>query len=78
MFWKYLLFETKLLLHNRKNWLLGICLILFFPLYYSQYSQIDIKDLQELKNEEAKQMFTVFNAFPEELRETAEGEAILH
>ena len=75
MFWKYLLFETKLLLHNRKNWLLGICLILFFPLYYSQYSQIDIKDLQELKNEEAKKMFTVFNAFPEELRETTDGEA---
>ena len=76
MFWKYLLFETKLLLHNRKNWLLGICLILFFPLYYSQYSQIDIKDLHMLKNEEAKQMFTVFYAFPYELRETAEGEAI--
>lgn len=76
MFWKYLLFETKLLLHNRKNWLLGIGLILFFPLYYSQYSQIDIKDMQKLKNEEAQHFHTVFNAFPEELREKAEGEAI--
>lgn len=76
MFWKYLLFETKLLLHNRKNWLLGIGLILFFPLYYSQYSQITIKDMQRLKNEEAQHFHTVFNAFPEELRETAEGEAI--
>lgn len=75
MFWKYLLFETKLLLHNRKNWLLGIGLILFFPLYYSHYSQIDIKDMQMLKNEEARHFHTVFNAFPEELRETAEGEA---
>lgn len=75
MFWKYLLFETKLLLHNRKNWLLGIGLILFFPLYYSQYSQTDIKDMQMLKNEEAKHFHTVFNAFPEEMRETAEGEA---
>ncbi|WP_060206150.1 hypothetical protein [Sporosarcina koreensis] len=75
MFWKYLLFETKLLLHNRKNWLLGIGLILFFPLYYTQYSQLDIKDMQRLKNEEAEHMFTVFNAFPEDLRETAEGEA---
>ncbi|GEN82902.1 hypothetical protein SLU01_12140 [Sporosarcina luteola] len=76
MFWKYLLFETKLLLQNRKNWLLGIALILFFPLYYSQYSQIDIKDMQKLKNEEAQHFHTVFYAFPEELRETAEGEAV--
>ncbi len=30
MLWKYLLFETKLLLLNKKNWLLGIALILFF------------------------------------------------
>ncbi|MCM3711220.1 hypothetical protein [Sporosarcina luteola] len=78
MFWKYLLFESKLLLHNRKNWLLGIGLILFFPLYYSQYSQIDIKDMQKLKNEEAQHFHTVFNAFPEELRETVEGEAIYY
>lgn len=75
MFWKYLLFETKLLLHNRKNWLLGIGLILFFSLYYSQYSQLDIKDMQMLKKEESEHMYTVFNAFPEDLRETAEGEA---
>ena len=75
MFWKYLLFETKLLIHNRKNWLLGIGLILFFPLYYSQYSQISIKDMQMMKNEEAQHFHTVFNAFPEELRETTEGEA---
>ncbi|WP_432357766.1 hypothetical protein [Sporosarcina sp. UB5] len=74
MFWKYLLFEAKLLLHNRKNWLLGIGLILFFPLYYSHYSQIEIKDLKKQKNEEAQHMFTIFNGFPEELRVSAEGE----
>ena len=53
MFWKYLLFETKLLLLNKKNWLLGIALILFFPLYYSHYSQLDMVDIREEKNEEA-------------------------
>ncbi|MDN4606891.1 hypothetical protein [Sporosarcina highlanderae] len=73
MFWKYLLFETKLLLHNRKNWLLGLAIIVFFPLYYSSYSLTDIKDLQRKKNDEAQQFHTVFNAFPEELRETTEG-----
>ncbi len=41
MFWKYLLFELKLLLSNRKNWLLGIVLLLFFPLYYLIYSQAE-------------------------------------
>ncbi|WP_339251228.1 hypothetical protein NSQ43_14185 [Sporosarcina sp. FSL W8-0480] len=75
MFWKYLLFETKLLLHNRKNWLLGVALILFFPLYFSQYSQTDIKGLQMKKNEEAQHFHTVFYSFPEELRDTPDGEA---
>lgn len=75
MFWKYLLFETKLLLHNRKNWLLGIAIIVFFPLYYSSYSLTEIKDMHRMKKEEAEQFHTVFNAFPEELRETVEGEA---
>lgn len=76
MFWKYLLFETKLLLHNRKNWLLGIGIILIFPFYYMQYSQMDIEDIQKQKNEESEKFHTIFNAFPEELRDTEEGAAI--
>ncbi|MFS0688416.1 hypothetical protein AB1K89_04070 [Sporosarcina sp. 179-K 8C2 HS] len=76
MFWKYLLFETKLLMHNRKNWLLGIALILFFPLYYLHYSQTDLEDLLKKKNLDSQQFHTIFNAFPTELRHTPEGEGI--
>ena len=30
MLWKYFLFETKVLVNNRKNWFLGIVIMLFF------------------------------------------------
>lgn len=76
MRWNYLLFETKMLLHNRKNWLLGIAIILFFPIYYLQYSQTDIETLQDQKNVEAEQFHSIFKAFPEEMRETKEGQEI--
>ncbi|MGG0642424.1 ABC transporter permease subunit [Sporosarcina gallistercoris] len=76
MRWNYILFEIKMLVHNRKNWLLGIALILFFPIYYLQYSQTDIKTLQDQKNEEAEQFHSIFKAFPEEMRETKEGQEI--
>ncbi len=76
MFWKYLLFETKLLMHNRKNWLLGIVLILFFPLYYFHYSQTDLEDMLKNKNLAAEQFHTIFNAFPIELQHSPEGEVI--
>ncbi|WP_336822119.1 hypothetical protein [Sporosarcina sp. USHLN248] len=76
MFLTYLRFEWKLLLQSRKNSLLGVAVIIFFPLYYLHYSQLDIEDMQFLKNEEAGHIQTIFNAFPEELRETTEGEKI--
>ncbi|MBD7908813.1 ABC transporter permease subunit [Sporosarcina gallistercoris] len=76
MRWNYILFEIKMLVHNRKNWLLGIAMILFFPIYYLQYSQTDIKTLQDQKNEEAEQFHSIFKAFPEEMRETKEGQKI--
>lgn len=76
MRWNYILFETKMLLHNRKNWLLGIAILLFFPIYYLQYSQTDIDTLQDQKSEEAEQFHSIFKAFPEEMRETKEGQEI--
>ncbi|GKV70611.1 hypothetical protein NCCP2716_31090 [Sporosarcina sp. NCCP-2716] len=72
----YLLFELKMLIHNRKNWLLGLALVLFFPLYHGQYSQQPIESLKDKKNEEADQYNSIFKAFPEEMRETEEGKKI--
>lgn len=76
MFWKYLLFEMKLLMLNRKNWLLGIALILFFPLYFSYYSQLDLVDQREEKNEEAENFLQIFDKFPGSVWETEEGKEI--
>lgn len=76
MFWKYLLFETKLLLLNKKNWLLGLALILFFPIYYSHYSQLDIVELKEEATEKSETFYEVFDSFPGSVWETAEGKEI--
>ncbi|WP_432359949.1 hypothetical protein [Sporosarcina sp. UB5] len=76
MFWKYLLFETKLLLLNRKNWLLGLGLILFFPMYYSHYSQLDIVEIREEVAKESEKFYEVFNSFPGSVWETQEGKEI--
>ncbi|WHT48983.1 hypothetical protein QNH10_04640 [Sporosarcina thermotolerans] len=76
MFWKYTVFESKLLLGNWKNWLLGIALILFFPLYFLYYSQIDIIDIREQKNNEVDDFMAVLDALPSSLRKTDEGKEI--
>ncbi|WP_060210123.1 hypothetical protein [Sporosarcina koreensis] len=76
MFWKYLLFETRLLLLNKKNWLLGLALILFFPLYYSHYSQLDLIDIREEKNEEAENFPKILDKFPGSVWQTKEGKEI--
>lgn len=77
MFWHYFLFEMRLLLANKKNWLLGFALILFYPLYYSHYSQLDFVKLSEKKQEEAEKFLEVFDTFPGTVWETEEGKEIL-
>ncbi|MGN7388118.1 hypothetical protein [Sporosarcina sp. SAFN-015] len=76
MFWKYLLFELRLLVLNKKNWLLGLALVLFFPLYYSHYSQLDLIDIREEKNEEAENFPKILDKFPGSVWQTEEGKEI--
>lgn len=76
MSWNYFLFELRLLMSTKKNWLLGVALISFFPLYYLHYGGTEIKDQQQIKNEEAQLYSSVFNYLTEELLETPEGEEI--
>ncbi|MBD7984907.1 hypothetical protein H9649_09950 [Sporosarcina sp. Sa2YVA2] len=76
MFWNYLVFEAKLLLSNKKNWLLGLVLILFFPIYYSHYSQTDIVGINEKKNAEAEKFIDLFDTFPGSVWMTDEGKII--
>lgn len=76
MLWKYFRFELKLLIHNKFNWLLGLAFILFFPLYFPHYADSDMESVQSIKNTESGHYISIFNVFPEELRETTKGEEI--
>lgn len=75
MFWKYMLFETKLLLNNRKNWFIAFFLLFFFLVFFIYYSQDEPLTLAEEKREEAKDMQAVFfylDYLREDVEEVAE------
>lgn len=55
---------------------MGIVLILFFPLYYSHYSQLDLVDIREVKNEEAENFPKILDKFPGSVWQTEEGKEI--
>lgn len=76
MFWKYTLFEMKLILHNRRNWFLGLLLLLFFPLFFMNYSQSDPVSLEEEKKEEANIINAVLDIYPESYQESGDGKEI--
>ena len=58
MLWKYFLFESKILIKNRKNWFLGIVIMLFFPLFVLYTNQTPAENLRDIKGQ--KQIRTVF------------------
>lgn len=77
MFWRYFLFEAKRLLHNRKNWFLGIVLLLFFPIFILYAYQTPPESLRDTKKEEADTIQSLFNVYGDELQEgTAEEQAV--
>lgn len=76
MLWKYFRFELKLLIRNKFNWFLGLAFILFFPLYFPHYADSDKDSIQSIKNAESGHYISIFNVFPEEMRETTKGEEI--
>ncbi|MFD2630365.1 hypothetical protein [Oceanobacillus kapialis] len=76
MFWKYTLFETKLLITNRKNWVLGLLLLLFFIVYFGHFSDSEQVSLKMQKDEESYVIDSILNQFPESKQKTSEGEEI--
>lgn len=77
MLWRYFLFETKRLLQNRKNWFLGIVLLLFFPIFILYAQQIPTESLRDIKREEAEMIKSLFNVYAVELQEgTLEEQAV--
>lgn len=69
MFWKYFLFEAKLLLHNRKNWLLGIALVLYFPVFIYYTNQAPNESLRDVKRAEQEQLQSILEMYGSELYE---------
>jgi ABC-2 family transporter protein len=60
MFWKFTLFETKLILKNRKSWFIAVFLLLFFVLFFVYYSQDTPISLADKKRTETQMSYAVF------------------
>ena len=61
MFWKFTLFELKLLLKNRKSWFIAVFLLLFFILFFLYYSQDTPQSLADRKKMETGISYAVFD-----------------
>lgn len=60
MFWKFSLFELKLLIKNRKNWFIAGFLLLFFLLFFIYYIQEEPLSLADQKRQEAGVTYAAF------------------
>ncbi|MFA1820951.1 hypothetical protein ACDX78_12335 [Virgibacillus oceani] len=76
MFWKYFLFETKLMIHNRKNLFLGALLVLFFPIFFFYYSDTEVETIESEKRAEQEMINATLDSFPMSQEETSEGAEI--
>lgn len=72
MFWKYTLFEAKLLLQNRKNWFVAIFLLLFYLIYFMYPNQEEPIPLKEQKSMEARQMNAMFDHIQDQRKDIPE------
>lgn len=73
MFWTYMLFETKLLLKNKKNWFVGLSLVLFFPFFFLHSSQTMPESREDHAYAEQDRNAEIANSFDETQQETPEG-----
>src|SRR5690625_2350535 len=76
MFRKYFLFETKLMVKNRKNLFLGALLVLFFPIFFFYYSDTEVETIESEKRSEQENINAILDSFPLSQEETAEGAEI--
>ncbi|MHA6253275.1 hypothetical protein [Oceanobacillus sp. CAU 1775] len=60
MFWKFSLFELKLLIKNKKNWFIAGFLLLFFLLFFIYYVQEEPVSLADQKRMEAGVTYAAF------------------
>lgn len=75
MFWKFTLFEMKLLLKNRKSWFIAAFLLLFFILfflYYSQETPLSLADKKRIETQTSYAMFDYLDQQRHDVPEVAE------
>ena len=68
MLWKYFVFETKVLLSNRKNWFLGIVIMLFFPIFILYTNQTPSESLRDIKKAEVASNSLLFKSYGDALQ----------
>jgi hypothetical protein len=78
MLWKYFLFESKILVKNRKNWFLGIVIMLFFPLFVLYTNQTPAENLRDIKAAEANSNSILFKSFGDDLQEGSADEQAMY
>ncbi len=78
MLWKYFLFESKILVKNRKNWFLGIVIMLFFPLFVLYANQTPAENLRDLKGAEANSNSILFKSYGDDLQHGTEDERAMY
>lgn len=78
MLWKYILFESKILLKNRKNWFLGILIMLFFPIFILYTNQTPSESLRDVKRAEAASNSLLFKSYGNDLQEGKPDEQAMY
>ena len=78
MLWKYFLFESKILVKNRKNWFLGIVIMLFFPLFVLYANQTPAENLRDLKGAEANSNSILFQSYGDDLQHGTADERAMY
>lgn len=73
MFWKYTLFQMKVFFRKRKQWILGILILLIFPLFYLYYQNSEPTSTSKQKIEEKDLLLMTLDLLPGEVRSTEEG-----
>ncbi|TFB14123.1 hypothetical protein E3U55_14510 [Filobacillus milosensis] len=76
MLWKYMLFELKVLMTNKKHLFIALILVLFFPLFFIQQSTTLTETLKEEKYEMRGIYDSIINQLPDMEEDTEKGRQV--
>lgn len=73
MLWKYMLFELKVLITNKKHLFIALILVLFFPIFFFQQSTTYTETLKDEKYEVRADYDSIVNQLPDMEENTETG-----